>query len=94
MRPLAVFSGIVMASAGAIALGLVVVVVIYLIVGDDAPQVQREIPVLWANAGIFTGFSLVSVAAFYAQVTHKAWWAAAVAAQVGALALLVLYYWP
>ena len=94
MRPLAVFSGIVMASAAAIALGLVVVVVIYLIVGAEAPAVQREIPVLWANAGLFTAFSLVSVAAFYAQVTHKPWWAAAVAAQVLALALLAFYYWP
>ena len=94
MRPLAVFSGIVMASAGAIALGLVVIVVIYWIVGDDAPAVRREIPVLWANAGIFTAFSLVSVASFYAQVTQKAWWGGAVAAQVAALALLVLYYWP
>lgn len=83
-----------MASAGAIALGLVVVVVIYLIVGDDAPAVRREIPVLWANAGLFTAFSLVSVAAFYAQITQKAWWGAAVAAQLLALALLVFYYWP
>lgn len=83
-----------MASASAIALGLVVVVVIYLIVGDDAPAVRREIPVLWANAGLFTAFSLVSVAAFYAQITQKAWWGAAVAAQLLALALLVFYYWP
>lgn len=83
-----------MASASAIALGLVVVVVIYLIVGDDAPAVQREIPVLWANAGIFTAFSLVSVAAFYGQVTRKAWWGIAVAGQLLALGLLALYYWP
>ncbi len=83
-----------MASASAIALGLVVVVVIYLIVGDDAPAVQREIPVLWANAGLFTVFSIVSIAAFYAQVTQKPWWGWAVAAQVLALGLLGLYYWP
>lgn len=83
-----------MASASAIALGLVVVVVIYLIVGDDAPAVQREIPVLWANAGLFAAFSAVSVAAFYGQLTRKTWRGAAITAQVSALALLALYYWP
>lgn len=94
MRPLAVISGIFMASGIAIALGLAVVVLIYFIIGDDAPQVRREIPALWTNASIFAAFSLVGIASFYGQVTAKPWWRAAVAAQALALGLLVLYYWP
>lgn len=83
-----------MASGIAIALGLAVVVLIYLIIGDDAPAVRREIPALWSNATIFAGFALVGIASFYGQVAGKSWWRTAVAAQVLALGGLVLYYWP
>lgn len=94
MKPLTVITGVVMASSSAIAVGLVVVVFIYLVVGDDAPQVRREIPTLWANAGIFTVFGLVSVAAFVGQLLDKRWRWAATAAQAVVLAGVVLYYWP
>ena len=94
MKPLTVITGIFMASSGAIAVGLVVVVFIYWIVGGDAPQVRREIPTLWANAGIFAGFTLVSVAAFYSQLLEKRWRWAATAAQAIVFGGIVLYYWP
>ena len=94
MRPVTVISGILMASTVAVALGLVVVIIIYLIIGDDAPSVRREIPTLWLNAGIFAAFSAIGVASFWGQVKERRWWPVAVTAQLIALAVVTVYYWP
>lgn len=94
MRPLAVITGVLMASSGAIAMGLAVVVLIYLIIGTDEPQVRREIPTLLLNSAIFLCYTALAVAAFYAQVKAKSWAPTAVAVMVAALAALVWYYLP
>ena len=94
MKPLTVITGVVMASSGAIAVGLVVVAFIYWAVGADAPHVRREIPTLWSNAAIFAAFTVASVAAFYSQLLEKRWRWAATAAQTIVFCGIVLYYWP
>ena len=94
VKPLTVITGVLMASSGAIAVGLVVVAFIYWAVGADAPHVRREIPTLWSNAAIFAAFTVASVAAFYSQLLEKRGRWAATAAHAAAFGGIVLYYWP
>lgn len=86
--------GIILGSSTAIALGLVVVLLIYLLIGADEPAMQREIPALWRNSMIFIGFTAVSAMSFYAQIKQKQWASLALVALVLVLAALIVYYWP
>lgn len=92
MRPITVIVGIVLGSSVAITLSLGVVLLIYLLIGD--PRMQREIPVLGLNTGLFTAFTAIAGAAFYGSLTGKAWRWWALAALAAALAGLIVYYWP
>ncbi len=94
MRPVTMVVGIVLGSSAAIALGLAVVLLIYLLIGGDEPAMQREIPALWRNALIFVGFTALSALSFYAQIKEKRWASLALASVVLSLAALITYYWP
>ena len=86
--------GIILGSSTAIALGLAVVLLIYLLIGADEPAMQREIPTLWRNSMIFIGFTAISAMSFYAQVKQKQWASLALVALVLVLAALITFYWP
>lgn len=86
--------GIILGSSTAIALGLAVVLLIYLLIGADEPAMQREIPALWRNSMIFIGFTAISAMSFYAQVKQKQWASLALVALVLVLAALITFYWP
>jgi len=94
MRPVTMVVGIILGSSTAIALGLVVVLLIYLLIGADEPAMQREIPALWRNSMIFIGFTAVSAVSFYGQIKQTRWASLALAAIILMLAALVTYYWP
>ncbi len=94
MSPLAALTAILMGSAIAIATGLAMVLAVFVILGSEYPRLASEHPTLLRSLGLFTTLAVVSVAAFYGLIRHRAWrWYA----QAGLYAWLVVVawlYWP
>lgn len=73
MQPLTIITGIVLGSAASISLGLAVVMLIFLILGDDYPRLAAEFDSLVGSLGLFLAMTAVSAASFYAQL-KRLWW--------------------
>ncbi len=94
MRPLAVLIGILLGTAGAIALGLTLVLAVFLILGPDYAQLKAErLPLLQAM-GLFIPLTALAGAGFVGQVRLTPWRRWALVAIVAWLALVVWVYWP
>lgn len=91
---MAMVTGVVLGSSVAIALGLAVVAVIYLLIGADEPAMQRELPALGRNTAIFVVFSGIAAWAFRGEVVSARWRWGSRAALATALIGLVIHYWP
>ncbi len=73
MQPLTIITGIVLGSAGSISLGLAVVMLIFLILGDEYPRLASEFRPLVGSLGLFMAMTVVAGASFYAQL-KRLWW--------------------
>lgn len=94
MRPSAVLTGIVLGSSVGITVSLTVVLFLYLVMGGEHPEMQRETPALVRHTLIFLVFTAIAAAAFYGTLLAKRWRWSAVAAMLAAIAALTGYYWP
>jgi hypothetical protein len=94
MRPLTMVTGILMGSCLAIFVSLAMVLIVFLVLGNDHPRVQHEFQPLLASMFIFLGMTIISAGSFYSLViNHPArLWAQAL--MWGGLAATTLYYWP
>lgn len=94
MRPLTVLLGIIMGSTVAIAFGLAMVLIIFLILGSGHAQVRAERGPLLVALGLFVPLAAVAVASFIGDLKNKRWrWVAMGAMWVGVIAV-ALVYWP
>ena len=94
MSPLAVLTGIIMGSAVTIAIGLAMVLVVFLSLSGDQPALAREYGRLLVSFALFLGLSLVSGYAFAATLRPRPWlWYAQGGTWAGILAI-AWYYWP
>jgi uncharacterized membrane protein len=94
MRPLTIITGIVLGSCFSIALGLAVVVIIFLILGVDQPRLAGEFEPLLASLAIFVVMTAISAASFLSLLKSLFWrWPAQVLMWTGLL-LTGFYYWP
>lgn len=94
MRPLTVLIGIVLGSSVSIALGLGMVLIVFLILVDERPQLRDEfIPLLTAVA-LFSAVSALAMAAFLGTLRQRPWRHVAIAGLCGGLLLLGWIYWP
>jgi len=94
MSPLAVLTGIILGSAVTIAVGLAMVIVVFLSLAGDQPQLAREYGHLLASFGLFLGLALVSGYAFVATLKARRWlWYAQAATWLG-IGAIAWYYWP
>lgn len=94
MRPLTVITGILLGSCLSIAFSLAAVLLIFFILGDDYPRLNREYGSLMASFSIFTAMTAITAASFYALIKHHhARWMAQAAMWAG-LAGVGYYYWP
>ena len=94
MRPLAVLNAIIFGSAAAITFGLLGVVVIFLVLKGDNPELSQEFPALLQGSAAFTVLAAVSGASLWGllKALKWRWWAqAAMWLAIGGIALL---YWP
>lgn len=94
MRPLTVLLGIIMGSSVAIALGLGMVLIVFLILVGERPQLRAEFRPLMLGIVLFTVLSALSVASFVGSVRQRSWRRMAMAGLWSVLLLIGWIYWP
>ena len=94
MRPLTVITGVLLGSSLSIAFSLGAVLIIFTVLGDEHPRLDREFEPLLASFSIFTVMTVISAASFYSLVRHHPLrWLAQGLMWLG-LAATTAYYWP
>lgn len=87
-------NGIVLGSSLAISVSLSLVLVVFLVLGDEYPRLQHEFRPLLASLGVFFGMTVISAGSFYSLVVrHPARFLAQALMWLG-LAGTTWYYWP
>jgi hypothetical protein len=94
MRPLAVLNAIVFGSAAAITFGLGGVLVIFLILQGQYPQMRAEFPVLIRSSGLFALLAAVSGASLLGMLKGRPWRWVAHAAMWLVVVSIAAIYWP
>jgi hypothetical protein len=94
MRPLGFLTGVVLGSAAATALVLLMVVVVFALTAHQEPALGAEYPPLLASAGLFAVLAGVAGAAFVGLQRERSWrWIAQVVMWL-VLAAIAWHYWP
>jgi hypothetical protein len=94
MRPLGFLTGVVLGSAAAIALVLLMVVVTFALSARSQPAVGAEYPGLLASAALFAVLAAAAALAFVGLQRERRWRWIAQAAMWLVLAGIAWYYWP
>jgi len=94
MRPLAMITGILLGSCLAITVSLGLVLIVFLILGDEYPRLQHEFRPLLTSMMIFLGMTAICAASFYALlISHRARFLAQALMWLGLFGT-AWYYWP
>ena len=94
MRPLTMITGVLLGTCLSISVSLMLVLVVFLVLGDDYPRLQHEFRPLLVSMIIFLGMTVISAASFYSLVVgHPGRNLAQVLMWLG-LAGTTCYYWP
>lgn len=94
MRPLTVINGVLLGTSFSIFVSLVLVLIVFLVIGQDHPRIQGEFRPLVLSMLVFLGMTIISAGSFYALVVNhrlRLW------SQLVLLAGLIgtgFYYWP
>ena len=94
MRPLTMITGILLGSCFAIFVSLAMVLIVFLVLGDDHPRLQHEFRPLLSSMIIFLGMTIISAGSFYTLVIEHRARLLAQALMWGSLAATIAYYWP
>ena len=73
MRPISIINGIVLGTFSSVAFGLLVVLLIFLILRGDFPQLDRELGTLAVGALVFTAATGAAIAAFLGHLQDRSW---------------------
>ena len=94
MRPLTVITGILLGSCFSIALSLAMVLIVFLVLGDEYPRLQHEFRPLLGSMLVFMGMTVLTAGSFYSllKMTHWRIWSQGLM-WIG-FAGTVWYYWP
>ena len=94
MRPLTMITGILLGSCAAITVSLALVLIVFLLLGDEQPRLQHEFRPLLTSMLIFLGMTAISATSFYSLlVGHRARFLALGLMWLGWLGT-AWYYWP
>ena len=94
MRPLTMVTGILLGSCLAISVSLALVLVVFLVLGDDYPRLQHEFRPLLISVTIFLGMTIISAVSFYSLIIrHPARFVAQGLMWLG-FGATAWYYWP
>jgi len=94
MRPLHVLNAIIFGSAVAITFGLVGVLIIFLTLKGENPQMGVELPVLLRSSALFGSLAVIAGASLYSMLKALRWRWLAHGAMWLVVANMVLLYWP
>jgi hypothetical protein len=94
MKPSTILYGILLGSVGAIAFGLLAVLVIFVLLADEQPRVAGEIPELGRAAALFAALTLVAVPAFIGSLRGRTWRHVPMGLLYLGIAGVGWYYWP
>ena len=94
MRPLTMITGILLGSCAAITVSLALVLIVFLLLGDEQPRLQHEFRPLLTSMLIFLGMTAISAASFYSLlISHRGRFVAQGLLWLGLLGT-AWYYWP
>jgi hypothetical protein len=94
MRPFTVLIGIVLGSAASITFGLGAVLIVFVILAGEHPDLRREMPQLLGSFAAFGILTAASAGSFLGQIKVRAWRGWAHLATAACLAGVVVLYWP
>ena len=94
MRPFTVLIGIVLGSAASITFGLGAVLIVFLVLGGQHPELPRELPRLALSLAAFAALTAASAGSFLGQAKTLPWRLWAHLATGICLCVVVLLYWP
>lgn len=94
MGPLGFLTGVVLGSAGSIAVVLGMILVIYLMIASDHPRVLEEYSGLVQALALFSVLTAVSAVAFLGLQRRSGWRWVAQGAMWLAFAGIGFFYWP
>ena len=94
MRPFTVLIGILLGSAASITIGLGTVLIVFLVLKGEHPDLAREMPQLTGSLIAFTALTAASAGSFLGQLKLRSWRGWAHLATAACLGGVVLLYWP
>ena len=94
MLPLTMITVILLGSCLAISVSLALVLIVFLVLGDDYPRLQHEFRPLLISMIIFVGMTIISAGSFYSLlIRHPARFIAQALMWLG-FAATAWFYWP
>jgi hypothetical protein len=94
MRPFTVLIGIVLGSAASITFGLGAVLIVFVVLAGEHPDLTREMPQLLGSLAAFGVLTAASAGSFLGQIKVRPWRGWAHLATAACLAGVVVLYWP
>ncbi|HSY97209.1 MAG TPA: hypothetical protein VK793_16425 [Steroidobacteraceae bacterium] len=94
MRPFTVLIGILLGSAASITIGLGTVLIVFLVLAGEHPDLTREMPQLTGSLIAFAVLTAASAGSFLGQLKLRSWRGWAHLATAACLGGVVMLYWP
>jgi hypothetical protein len=94
MRPFTVLIGIILGSAASFTFGLGTVLIVFLVLGPQHPELPRELPRVAGSLAAFAVLTAASAGSFLGEVKVRPWRGWAHLATVICLCGVILLYWP
>jgi hypothetical protein len=94
MRPFTVLIGIILGSAASFTFGLGTVVIVFLVLGSEHPELGRELPRVAGSLAAFGILTAASAGSFLGQARLRPWRGWAHLATGICLCGVILLYWP
>jgi hypothetical protein len=94
MRPFTVLIGIILGTAASFTFGLGTVVIVFLVLGPQHPELPRELPRVAGSLAAFGVLTAASAGSFLGQAKLRPWRGWAHLATGICLCGVILLYWP
>jgi len=94
MRPFTVLIGIILGSAASFTFDLGTVLIVFLVLGPQHPELPRELPRVAGSLAAFGVLTAASAGSFLGQVRLRPWRGWAHLATGICLCGVILLYWP
>jgi uncharacterized membrane protein YfcA len=94
MRPFTVLIGIILGSAASFTFGLGTVLIVFLVLGPQHPELPRELPRVAGSLAAFAILTAASAGSFVGEAKLRRWRGWAHLATGICLCGVILLYWP